>query len=493
MTEKESSYRQIFKSTSIFGGVQVFQILISIIRSKIVAVLLGTAGMGINGLLQSTLGFIGGLTNFGLGTSAVKNVAAANATGDKDRIAIVVGVLRRLVWITGLLGSILMLVLSKWLSRITFGNDDYTLAFIWISVTLLLNQISTGQGVVLRGTRQVKYLAQASLSGSILGLIISVPIYYLWGIDGIVPAIILTSVVSLLRTWYFSRKIKIQEAEITKGIVLREGKEMLIMGFMLSVSGLISLGTSYLIRIYISNSDGVDMVGLYTSGFAIINTYIGMIFTAMSTDYYPRLSEYAQDNLKTEELINQQGEIAVLIIAPILSVFIIFINFLVILLYSTKFVQAGSMIQWASLGIFFKAASWPVGFIMLAKGASKTFFWSELASNSYTLLINILGFRLLKLDGIGISFLISYFLVFIQVYLIARHKYNFSFRADFIRIFIIQFVLGALCFLIAKLVPQPWSFISGTVIIALSAYFSYKELDKRIGLGRIIKNLLHRK
>ena len=45
MTEEQSSYRQIVKATSVFGGVQGFNILISIIRSKVVAVLLGPAGI----------------------------------------------------------------------------------------------------------------------------------------------------------------------------------------------------------------------------------------------------------------------------------------------------------------------------------------------------------------------------------------------------------------------------------------------------------------
>ena len=55
MAEQQSSYRQIMKATSIFGGVQVFQIFFQVIRSKFIAVLIGPVGMGIVGLLTSTL------------------------------------------------------------------------------------------------------------------------------------------------------------------------------------------------------------------------------------------------------------------------------------------------------------------------------------------------------------------------------------------------------------------------------------------------------
>jgi len=128
MPDQKSSYRQIMKATSIFGGVQVFQIIIQIIRSKFIAILLGPIGMGIAGLLTTTTNFIGVLADFGLGTSAVKDIAAAHGTGNETRISTVATVLRRLVWITGILGTLVTLILSPWLSQLTFGNHNYTTA-----------------------------------------------------------------------------------------------------------------------------------------------------------------------------------------------------------------------------------------------------------------------------------------------------------------------------------------------------------------------------
>lgn len=353
---------------------QVFQIIIRIIKSKIIAVLLGPEGMGIQALLTSTTDLIKGITNFGLGTSAVKNVASANNSGDKDRVATVIIVLRRLVWATGLLGALVTLAFSAYLSELTFGNKNYTLGFAWLSVTLLINQLSTGQIVLLRGLRKIKHLANSSLTGSVLGLMVSIPLYYFYGIDGIVPAIILTSIVTLLRTWYFARKIEIEEVHVDTQTTLAVGKEMMIMGFMLSISGLYVIAKKYGLRIFISNVSDIEQVGLYSAGMAIVTTYVGMVFTAMGTDYFPRLSGVAHDNAKARELINQQAEIAILILAPILTVFIVFISWIIILLYSTRFLDITQMVQWAALGMMFKAVSWSMAFIFLAKGAS-SFSW----------------------------------------------------------------------------------------------------------------------
>ena len=490
--ENKSSYKQIMKATSLFGGVQVFNILIAIIRSKVIAVLLGPAGMGIAGLLSSTTGLVQGLTNFGLGTSAVRDISAANESGDDRRIGKVTTVFRRLVWITGLLGTIITFFLAPWLSEFTFGNREYTTAFMWLSATLLLNQLASGQKVILQGTRKLKFLAKANLLGSIIGLLLSVPLYYFKGIDGIVPALILTSIASFLIALYFSSKVKIANMVVNKDETIEEGKGMLKMGFMLSLSGLITMGASYIIRIYISNSGGVEDVGLYNAGFAIIGTYVGLVFTAMGTDYYPRLSGIAHDNQKAKSLINQQSEIAILILSPILIIFITFISWIIVLLYSTKFIPINNMIQWAALGMFFKAVGWSMAFILLAKGNSKLFFLNELIANIYVLGLSLLGYFLYGLDGLGISFLISYVLYAIQVYFLTKGKYQFGFDLAFLKIFGIQFMLGLSCFVAVQFLIAPYTYMVGVPLIIFSIRYSIIELDKRLELKTLINKYKNR-
>lgn len=492
MQEHKSSYKQIVKATSLFGGVQIINIFVSIIRSKIIAVLLGPAGMGIAGLLSSTTGFISGLTNFGIGTSAVKSVAEANGTGNNIRIATIVVVLRRWVWITGLLGTVVTIALSPWLSQLTFGNRDYTFAFIYISVTLLFNQLSSGQLVVLQGMRKLQYLAKANLLGSLLGLLFSIPLYYTWGIKAIVPAIVISSIVALLLSWFFSNKVDIETVKVNKAVTIAEGKKMLIMGFMISLSGLITLGTSYVLRVYISNVGGIEQVGLYNAGFAIISTYVGMVFSAMGTDYYPRLSAVAHSNILCKQTINEQAEIAILILAPIVLLFLVFIQWVVIILYSNKFVAINEMIHWAILGMLFKAASWSMGFILFAKGESKTLLWNEILSNSYLLGLNILGYYLFGLTGLGISFMVSFILHLIQIFIVIKLKFQFSFNKEFVRIFIIQFLISIICFIVIKFINNPYSYAIGISLIATSIWFSYKELDKRIGVASIVKSISNR-
>lgn len=480
------------KSTSIFGGVQIFQIVVTIISSKFIAVLLGPLGMGVASLLTTTMDFIGSLTNFGLGTSAIKNISAAYSSGNTNRLSTIVIVFRRLVWITGLLGSLLAAILSPFLSKLSFGNSNYTYAFLSISIILLIRQISVGQGVVLRGTRQITHMAKSGLIGSTIGLFTTIPLYYFLGQNGIVPGIIITALTSLLINWYYSRKIEIIPVYVSKVRTIAEGKEMLTMGFMISLSGMIGLGISYIVRAFIGRYGGVEQVGLYSAGFAIINTYVGLIFTAMSMDYYPRLSAVSDNNEKCKTTINQQIEISILILAPILIIFLVFIQWIIVLLYSKMFLGISSMVYWAALGMFFKAVSWPISYIFMAKSASKIFFWSELITNTYMLGLNIVGYYFFGLTGLGVSFLVTYIIYSIQVFIIANRNYNFTFTSEFKKLFIIQIFIALISLVVVFVLSNIYAYIVGILLIIISSYYSYTELDKRINLRDTISRIFSR-
>ena len=486
--ETKASYRSIFKATSLFGGVKIFTILISIIRSKIVAVLIGTTGIGLVGLFTSGTSLIQSLTQFGLSQSAVKDVAAANACGDKASINRTITVLRKLVWGTGLLGMLCVMLFSPILSRTSFGNNDYILAFIFLSVMLLFNQISGGQNVILQGTRRLSYLAKASVWGSVLGLVICIPLYYWLGIKGIVPNLILGSLTSLLLTWFYAHKVPYKPVKLSIREVFQEGGQMLKMGIAMSVSGILVALSAYIIRSFINRQGGVEEVGLFQAGFAIMTTYVGLVFSAMGTDYYPRLSEVHNDNEKCREVMNQQAEVGILILAPLLVCCVVFMPIVVRILYSDQFLAANDYIVWAASGMLFKMASWAISFIFIAKGESKVFMFNETIVNIYCLAFQMLGYWLYGLTGLGIGYALTFLVYMLQVYIISNRRYNFRFSVAFNKLFIVQLLLLVLSITVVMTAPYVWlKYIMGCVIIATSGWISLSGLENRMGLVSAIK------
>lgn len=487
---QNSDFKKSLKTTSLFGGVQIYQILIKIISSKFVAVLLGPTGMGINGLLQSTTQIISSVAGMGLGTSAVRDMSASYASNDEGKFFRTLSVFRRLIWFTGIFGALICLLGSPLWSKLTFGNYDYTIAFALIAVTVLFTQLTSGQTVLLQSTRNFKLMAKAGVIGSTVGLFVNIPMYFFWGVKGIVPAIITMSLATLAISTYFARKVPQKKVPLTLKETFQEGKFMLSMGFFLMLQGLLELVCGYIVRIYISNTGSLADVGLYNAGFMIINTYVGMVFTAMGTEYYPRLSTYTDDQEKFNQAINQQIEISLLLTAPLIAFFLVFGDLAIIILYSNKFLPITWMVIWAIMAIFFKAPSWCISYSFLAKGDIKAFWLNELVAVLLQLGINLLFYHYGGLTGLGVSYMLNYFLYNFQVWLITKIRYSFKLNLSLLKVLIPQLVISAAIIAIYYFLGDISRYIAGTLLTIASTYLSYKMLNKYMDVkGFIMKKI----
>ena len=128
--EKTNGYAHILKYMGVFGSVQGVTIGLGIIRNKLVAVLIGPAGVGIISLFNSAITLLTNTTNMGLGVSGVRNVAEAYEANDGQRLDSAVSTLRFWAFLTGFLGMSLCLALSVWLSQITFSDSVHTVDFL---------------------------------------------------------------------------------------------------------------------------------------------------------------------------------------------------------------------------------------------------------------------------------------------------------------------------------------------------------------------------
>lgn len=494
MAADRNSYSSITKAIGLFGGVKVFQILVSLVKNKLIAILLGPTGMGISGMILSTTVLISSLTNFGLQVSGVRDVSKAYSSNDKVTINGTVSVLRRLVLFTGVLGSILTFILAPILSQWAFDDAGYTNAFRLVSVVLFLDQVCIGQTVLLQGTFNYKYMAKASLWGSILGLVISVPIYYLWHFDGIVPVIILTSVANLILSTYYSRKIPYEKQRMTFSETMKKGRLMLVLGLAIASTGILDNSKIYLIRLVISRFGDISDVGLYTAGVAVANQYIGMVLMSMASDYSPRLASVS-DNLDTfKETINRQIKLLVTLVTPLVLLFILFIQPITIILYSSKFLPIIGMLEWMMLGMLFRSVAWCITFCYVAKGDAKFFFWNEVITTLYSTLLAIAGYVVGGFEGMGIGFCLMYVFYTIQHLMVSFRKYGYRVSRDVIVTIVPQIALSCIFFIVLRCVGYAsFRYLLGILFFVVIAAFSIKSLDKMLNLKGLITNKLIKK
>lgn len=489
--DNKINLKKSLKITSLFGGVQIFGIIISILKNKCVALLIGPTGVGLVELYNSTLRLIKSFTDFSIQVSAVRDVSIAYRSSDENKYHYTAFLFSRIVWLTGLLGLFICLLGSPLWSKLTFGNYKYTLSFVLLSSILLFNQLQSGKSVLLQGAGHYKELALSSILGNLFGLITTIPIYYFWGIDGIIPVLLISAVISYcLFSIYAKRVLKTSSIKLSISIskILKEGSYMLKQGYLISINYILSALVFYILRIFITDNGGVNGLGLYTASSAIVSSYVGLVFQAMSQEYYPRISALSSDNNSFNKSVDEQIFLTLLIIGPLVAIFLTFSDQILVLLYSDKFTEASALMAISMFGVFFQAPSWCMSYTLLAKGDNKVFLLSETIAKLVRILLDIMLYLIWGLTGLGISFVISYIFYTIQCSLICKKKYGFKMGKINKRILLLYSIMGILLLLIFLFYSPFLRIIVGLFLLFSSCLFSYYQVNKIVNVKEIIKS-----
>lgn len=408
VAQDRSSYRSILKSTSLIGGASVINILIGMVRTKFVAVLLGPTGVGLLGMYGQVTSVVGTLTGMGLGSSGVRQVAEAVGTQDDERIARTVITLRRAAWVTGGLGLLLMAAFCVPLSHVTFGSSDYAWAIAVLGVTLLTGAIAAGQGCIINGTRRIADLAKISIIGAASGTLMSIPCFWFWGEAGIVPSLLLSAFAALGTSWWFARRVPVKAIDLPWRDSAGEARQLLTLGASLMAAGLVTVLSNYLIRVVMLRQFSLDDVGIYQAAFSLSGILAGFVLGAMGADYYPRLTAVANDNASVCRMVNEQTQISILLALPGLVAMMVFAPLVIKVFYATSFEAAVPVLRWCTLGILGRVFSWPMGYVMLAKGKGRAFFVTEVIAAALHLAAVAVFVQIWGLDGAGIAFMVLY-------------------------------------------------------------------------------------
>lgn len=474
--KSENSYRNILRGTSLFGGVQVFQILINLVRGKFVSLFLGPAGMGLNALFSSTSLLMVQASSLGLNLGIVKEVAARR--DDPKALHHAIRVAIRLFTATSLLGALICILFSGVLSRFTFGSTDYSTQIMWLSVAVALTIASNGLMSIVQGLHEVKILSKASLVGAITGLIAGVPLYYFYGTSGIVPAIIVLAFSSFAFYALSLRKtVRLSdEDEFVWENAKSLSKKMIMLGLVLMSGDLIGSAGNYITNIFIRHFGALDDVGLFQGANSLTNQYAGVVFTAMMLDFLPRLSKAADNNDEMNMVVNRQLEIVALIATPLLCLLILFSPIVIRVLLTDKFLSIIPLMRWMGLGVLLRAFAFPLGYITFAKDNPRLFFWIEgVGTNVLAVTLNCSLYYFFGLIGLGISIAVDAIISFFTYHAINRRLYNCRINAVGIKALGIGAFTG-LCVFLASLIPS-----------AIPAYL----LMATISLGALIFSASH--
>lgn len=490
--KRDDSYGHILKYTSIFGGVQGLNILVGIVRNKVVAMLLGPEGMGLASLFQTTVNFISQSTNLGVSFSAVRNVSELFNTGDEERITHFIKVVRAWSLLTGLVGMLLCILIGPILSSLTFSWGNHTLHFVLLSPLVALLAVTGGETAILKGARQLKSLAVIQVYSVLLALVITFPIYYFFGQSGIVPVMVLMGVATLLLT--IRRSYSLYPLRLTgaKGI-LGEGMGMVRLGIVFTLAGILGSGAEFIIRTYLNNVADLKTVGLYNTGYILTMTYAGLIFSAMETDFFPRLSAVNSQWQNCNEIINKQIEVSLLLISPMLVAAQFAIPYVIPILFTNQFLPVVDMVRILLLAIYLRAIKLPIAYLPLAKGDSLSYFFLEAVYDVMVVLLVIWGYSLWQLLGTGVAITLS--AVFDYFLLVGYTYFRYHYRPTFsvLKYSLLHLSLGVVAFLLANYTDGWQWWVVGVLVFTVSLIATLYTFYHKVALwNKLISNFKQR-
>jgi len=444
-------------------------------------VILGPEGFGLITLFTSTVTFVSTLSDLGLSFSAVRHVSELFETGDKSKIDHFIKVVRAWSLLTGLAGMFLCIVLSPLLNKWTFDWGEHTLHFVLLSPIILLTAITSGETAILKGARRLRSLAFISVLSVVLSLFISVPIYYIWGETGIIPTLVGTALSIMLITIVYSYHLYPLKSLFVKGFG-SEGLGMVKLGISFLFAGILGSGAELIVRSFLNNASSLDTLGLYNAGYVIIFTYASMVFTAMETDYFPRLSSVNHDKEAVNQTVNRQIEVSLLIISPMLVAFTVLLPILLPLLYSSKFSPVIGMAQVAVISMFFRALTLPVSYITLAKGDSVAYLILETIYDIVFVVLIIFGFKYLGLFGTGLALATAGFIDFVLVNVYAHIRYKYTISNYVLNVFLLQLPLLIVAYLLTYIDIQWLYWLSESLLATVSLVISIRKLHSKTSL-----------
>lgn len=411
----------VLKAMSIFGGVQVITIICSIVRTKLVAVWIGAAGVGLFGLYNTAIEMISAITQLGLRNSAVRDISSSATATSR-----IITVVRRWAWLLGIFGAFVTLVSSPLLSRWTFGDDSHTLGFCALACVMFLTSVTGGELAILQGLKRLRRLARASVWGVVAGLGVSIPLFYYCRIDSIIPSIIAYALATTVAAMFYREKEVKGDSTVGAMETLKTGRGFIVLGIYMTISAFATMLIAYIFMTYLNLTADTSTVGYYQAGYTLVTKYVGLIFTAIAMEYYPRLTQTIGSNLRTSVYVSHEIKLVLWILVPVIALFTTSGQLIVRLLYSSQFEVIVPFVSWAIVGMVFRGISWCMAFVMLSKGDGKIFLVTEVASAVTSLALNIVSYNLWGISGLGFAYVAWYMIYAAIIWGVYRFRYRLT-------------------------------------------------------------------
>ncbi len=425
---------------TLFGGVKIIEILCAVVRNKLLAVLVGPAGVGLNAIFNRSLDMVSSTTQLNVRQSSVRDLSSASGA---DRPAVISAV-KWWALRLGLAGALVMLILSPGFSWFSFDSASSWWLFALVAIPVLVQSVTNGDLAVMQGTDRLKPLAKSQIWTALASMIVCVVCYAAFGLNGIVPGLVGAYVLSFFITRYCRGPVP--DLKLSYGRNVSIGKRFLGLGFSLGLATAVSSACAYVFIAWITREAGEDETGIFQAGHMLIINYAGLVFMAISMEFYPRLVKVIHRPKFASIIISHEISTLLLVLIPVIAIFIPAAQLMIKVLYSARFLAAVPMVTIGICSTVFRAVSFCMAFAIIARGDGKIYIVTETVSSVAGLALNIILYKVWGFTGLGISYIIWYALYTLIVAIPFHYRYGLRLNASVIYLAIAALLLSGISY-----------------------------------------------
>ena len=435
---KHNASAKIVKALGMFSGVKILEIFCSLVRNKLIAWYIGPVGLGFTILYNSIVNLISQSSRLSIDQSAQRNITQASG----KEVPIIIAVVRRWALWLGLSGCVLMCALSPLLSYWSFDTTDEWPVFCLLSIVPLAYTIYTCNTAENQGLRRFRAVVRSSVVATLGGLLLSVPLIFVLGIDSIPWIIVIYGVSTWIASWIF--RPKVEKIKVTKRQTIEMGRGFIKLGAQITFALFVTQALNYFLVLYINTFASTEELGIYQAGYTIMNSYVGIVFSAMWIEYFPRLTAMAHSPKRLSISASHEVRVTLGLLTPLLCLLIILAKPVIYLIYSEDFLPIVPYIVLACVGVVLRVVSWCEAYVILARGDGKTYIITEVLSSVIGLGLNILGFMYWGFLGLGMAYILWYAVYTLMIVWVCKYRYNVNLNRQTWLMFMVAIALTSL-------------------------------------------------
>ena len=357
------------------GAQTVVRLVVGFVSIKATAVLLGPAGIALIGQIGNLLTLLGGTLGNAIQSAVTKMTAEGESQG--ERPVVLWGTALRLTAMLGAVAGAVVIALSAPLARWLLDAPGFWPVIVLAGTVLPVLMVYQTLNGVLTGRRLFHLVAITNVGATIVGAALFITLSLRFGLAGGLTGTALAYAANLAVI-----AIVIRQAGVFEGVSLANTWSSALLrpiaAFypMLLVHSAAGPLATLLVRDALIGGVGVDQAGLWQATLRLSEMYTQVLLTALSMYSLPTLAAIREPAAFRRELFGMTLKMGAITALAGLILFLVR-DWIVPLIFDTRFRPVANLLGWQLVGDVFKLAAWPLRSALMVQARQLTYMAVE--------------------------------------------------------------------------------------------------------------------